>query len=71
MNPAIAPMADSMLLSAGMKDQDAAPIIPAAPAGVVATEGIPQNTSPLFPANPAVGLNDGIEGGEIDQGAPQ
>jgi hypothetical protein len=71
MNPAIAPMADAMLLSAGFKDQNAAPIIPAAPAGVAATEGLPQNTSPLFPANPAVGMNDGIEGGEIDQGAPQ
>lgn len=71
MNPAVAPMADAMLLSAGFKDSNAAPIIPSVLAGVDAAQGFPQNTSPLFPANPAVGINDGIEGGEIDQGAPQ
>ncbi len=71
MNPAVAPMADAMLLSAGFKDSNAAPIIPSVHAGVDAAQGFPQNTSPLFPANPAVGINDGIEGGEIDQGAPQ
>lgn len=64
MVPSIAPMADQMLLSAGFEDQDAAPAIPEAPAGA---EGVamPQNTNPLTPTNPAVGMTAGIEGGAL------
>ncbi len=68
--PSTAPLADSLLRSAGFEDQDAAPIVPDA----IAAEGIAgelpppeQNTNPLTPPNPdnpAVGVNDGIEGGE-------
>ncbi|MGH8446873.1 MAG: genomic island protein [Solimonas sp.] len=61
--PATAPLADSLLRSAGYVDHDAAPIIPTVPAGLdhIAPE---PNTNPLTPANPAhadVGMNAGIE----------
>ena len=54
--PAVAPIADAMLRSAGYQDQDAAPIVPtpAAPAGGMAD--MPQNTHPLSPPNPEAGL---------------
>lgn len=63
MNPAIAPLADTLLKSSGFEDQDAAPIVPAAQAtpGITAPIQTPQNTNPLTPANPAVGMNAGIE----------
>lgn len=63
--PAVAPMADQMLNSAGFVDADAAPGIPNAPAGIVVPP-LPKNTSPMFPArpeNPTIGINQGIEGG--------
>lgn len=62
MVPSIAPMADQMLRSAGFEDQDAAPIVPEAAPGAA---GVPllTNTNPLTPANPAVGMRAGIEGG--------
>lgn len=63
MNPAIAPVADDMLGSASFVDANAAPVIPSMPAGTPAIE-VPQNTSPMFPANPDVGLNTGIETGQ-------
>jgi hypothetical protein len=58
--PATSPLADALLLSAGYQDQNAAPIIPNAPAGLPAV-AMPANTNPLTPANPAVGMNQGIE----------
>lgn len=62
MVPSVAPMADEMLLSAGFEDQNAAPAIPSAIPG--ADPALLQgNTSPITPANPAVGMNAGIEGG--------
>ena len=61
--PAIAPLADAMLLSAGFKDANAAPGIPGVPEGTPALEGLPQNTSPNFPPNPDAGINAGIEAG--------
>ncbi len=61
-NPSIAPMADQMLKSAGFEDHDAAPIMPNAPENAQAVP-MPTNTNPLTPANPAVGVNAGIEGG--------
>lgn len=63
--PQTAGMADSILKSSGFKDMDAAPIVPEAPAGLPGPVIPPDaNTNPLTPANPAVGMNSGIEGGE-------
>jgi hypothetical protein len=64
MQPSIAPVADQMLASAGFQDADAAPAIPNMPAGI---ESVPmqENTNPLTPTNPAVGINKGIETGEF------
>ena len=62
MQPSIAPMADAMLLSAGFTDANAAPAIPAAEPGAEAMD-MPENTSPNFPPNPAVGMDAGIETG--------
>lgn len=63
MQPAVAPLADALLKSAGYKDQDLPPIVPAVPQGL---DVLPpaMNTNPLTPANPAVGMNAGIEGGD-------
>lgn len=58
--PATSTLADALLRSAGYQDQDAAPIVPQAPAGMPAAP-MPTNTNPLTPANPAVGMNQGIE----------
>ena len=60
MMPQLAQSADQILRSAGMPDKDAAPLIAPVPAGAYHAD-LPQNTSPLFPANPDVGLNTGIE----------
>lgn len=61
--PATSGLADQLLRSAGYVDQDQAPIVPAAPAGLpVAPDGaVPTNTNPMTPANPGVGMMDGIE----------
>lgn len=60
--PAVAPLADKLLRSAGFEDQDAAPIVPETAAPALALEGVmPNNTNPLTPANPAVGMRRGIE----------
>ncbi|NMG64364.1 genomic island protein [Azoarcus indigens] len=61
-NPAIATAADGMWKSAGGIDKDAAPAIPSIDAPAVAPPE--QNTNPLTPANPSVGMNAGIEGGQ-------
>jgi len=61
--PATAPLADKLLRSGGYQDMDAAPIVPELAQPIPAMD-LPQNTSPLFPANPsnpAAGMNDGIE----------
>jgi len=59
--PAVAPLADDLLRSAGFIDQDAAPIVPqmTAPAPGVVPPDVDRNTSPMFPprANPD-GLSD-------------
>jgi len=65
-NPAIAPLADAMLRSAGYEDQDAAPIIPE-PAGVLSVAELPENTNPLTPPNPDVGITAGIESGNVPE----
>jgi hypothetical protein len=67
MVPAVAPLADTLLRSAGFEDKDAAPIVPSVPAGMESID-MPQNTSPLMPArptSPANGMDAGIE--KIDQ----
>ncbi|MFZ2981871.1 MAG: hypothetical protein WA085_12630 [Sphingobium sp.] len=61
--PQTAGMADSLLKSAGFKDQDAAPIVPDATGIPAPAVGPTPNTNPLTPANPGVGLDAGIEGG--------
>lgn len=65
--PQLAQSADQILRSAGMPDKDAAPLIAPVPAGTQPAGDLPQNTSPLFPANPSVGINAGIE----QSGVPQ
>ena len=71
-NPQTAGLADSLLRSAGYEDQDAAPIMPQAnlqQSQIEAGIGMPTNTNPLTPANPGVGLMNGIETQRIE-GAP-
>ena len=65
--PAVAPLADALLKSAGYTDQDLPPIVPEVPQGldVMPPE---RNTNPLTPANPAVGMEAGIEGGDDESG---
>lgn len=62
MTPQTAGLADGLLRSAGAQDMDAAPIFPQPPEQVPAID-MPENTNPITPANPAVGMNAGIEGG--------
>lgn len=77
MLPAVAPLADKLLRSAGFEDQDAAPIIPSPEPGVMPMDGLdatgpgipPANTNPLTPSNPAVGMKTGIE--RMDAPLPQ
>jgi len=72
--PAVAPLADALLRSAGFVDRDAAPIVPNAPEGMPTLPGMPQNTSPNFPAVPAtpdVGVNAGIESMDPALAQPQ
>lgn len=70
--PGVASIADEVLQSAGFQDQNAAPIIPqdgAGLAGVAPQEPLPAaqqaappaSTNPTTPANPGVGINEGIE----------
>jgi hypothetical protein len=63
--PQTAPLADKLLRSGGYVDQDAAPIVPNAPAGLPSVD-VPANTHPLTPANPAVGMHAGIETAAAD-----
>lgn len=58
--PATSGLADGLLRSAGYVDRDAAPIVPEAPIGLPSVD-MPENTNPITPANPGVGLNTGIE----------
>lgn len=58
--PNVAPLADTLLRSAGFVDQDAAPILPLNVPPMAVPEQ-PQNTHPMFPANPDVGMKAGIE----------
>lgn len=64
--PATAPLADKLLHSAGYQDHDAAPIIPDAQAQPMEAAVLPHNTNPLTPANPDVGVHQGIETPGLD-----
>ena len=69
-NPAIAPVADKMLGTAGQVDHDKAPFIDPPAAGTPAEQGLPENTSPNFPPrlpSANAGLHAGIESGEVQQ----
>ncbi len=71
--PQVAPLADTILGSAGYEDQNASPLLPAAAAGTavgeaaaIAPPGVPEpasgmrsNTSPLFPPRPTTGIEGG------------
>ena len=61
-NPLIAPSSDQILMSAGFVDADASPII--APVNAPALD-IQENTNPMTPPNPDVGVNQGIESGGL------
>jgi hypothetical protein len=64
--PAIAPLADELLRSAGFQDKDAAPIVPNVPAGAqLPAPPAPESTNPLTPPHPDVGVNAGIESPEL------
>lgn len=64
-NPQIAPVADAMMLSAGFKDHNAAPVIPQeVPQLLGQQQSIPQNTSPNYPPQADSGYGMGLEGGE-------
>ena len=77
-NPQVSALGDALLKSAGFKDQDVAPILPAsAMPGAMPQEAATAapvdpaavtNTNPLTPANPGVGLNAGIETQELGAG---
>ena len=60
--PAIAPVADQLLRTAGYQDSDAAPLV-AQPEVAMSPADMPENTNPLTPPNPQVGLTQGIEAG--------
>jgi hypothetical protein len=61
--PATAPLADGLLRSAGYVDQDAAPIVPEYTEYSAQADYAPPapTTNPITPANPAAGMNAGIE----------
>ena len=67
--PQVAPLADALLKSAGFQDQNAAPIVPSVPAGIEAGD-LAGNTHPLFPANPGIGLQEGLQTPDPQAGPP-
>lgn len=75
-NPAVSPLGDALLKSAGYVDKDSAPILPIQEAANMAppVDGqqplaeIPTNTNPMTPANPGVGMNAGIETPDLGAG---
>ena len=71
--PQTSVLADGLLKSAGYIDRDAAPIVPQLPPGMAAQPpmDMPTNTNPMTPANPGVGLMDGIETPTADGLAPE
>ena len=73
MTPAITPIADELLLSAGYQDANGAPLATQPAAPMMPEQPMPQNTDPRFPANttsPATGMMKGIETQEMDSTLP-
>lgn len=64
LTPQAAMLAESLLLSAGYKDADAAPIVPEAPQDVAGFDAPPsanhESSNPLTPPNPTAGLDAGM-----------
>lgn len=60
--PQTAEIADALLRSSGFQDQDAAPIVPAAPEGMqrLPEPELEDSTNPLTPGNPEAGINAGM-----------
>lgn len=63
--PGVTPVADAIAKSAGFIDHNEAPIVPQLPGGNV-QGAMPVNTSPMFPATPAMGAMRGMETPEND-----
>lgn len=64
--PAVAPIADELLKSAGFVDKDAPPIVPAVPAGAqLPAPPASESTNPLTPPHPDVGIDAGIKRPEL------
>lgn len=63
--PGVTPVADAIAKSAGFVDQDAGTIYPAnvPQQQIPAAAQIEQNTSPMFPAQAAAGMMNGVESG--------
>lgn len=62
--PQVAGLADELLQSAGFEDKNAPPIVPQIDASMIPAAPLPgENTNPLTPPNPDVGMNAGIETG--------
>lgn len=67
--PATAPLADSLLKSAGFQDRDAPPIVPEyeqAVGSAPTAEYAPTNYDPVTPASPRTGMAEGIRTPETD-----
>lgn len=71
LTPAVAELADALLRSGGYEDKDAAPIIPEAPPAPTTGAQVQtnENTHPLFPPNPDVGLDTGMTSTTNTEGA--
>lgn len=60
--PQTAEIADALLRSAGFQDQDAPPIVPQVPDGLLPEpEQIEESTHPLTPDNPEAGITSGLD----------
>ena len=63
-NPGVAPLADELAASVGVKDQNGGTIVPQlAEAAMSQPEpvSVPSSTDPLTPTSPAIGVQEGIE----------
>jgi len=65
MTPQLAPVMDQILKSSGWVDKDGPPLVDNSAIQPIPENPGPENTNPLTPTNPSVGMNAGIEGGDI------
>lgn len=64
--PGVTPVADAIAASAGFEDQDGGTAVPQVePMQIPEGARIPQNSSPMLPANPGRGMMAGLESGEL------